>query len=296
MPELPEVETIVRQLQKTVIGLKLKDAWTDWPRTIITHKLEDFRKATRGRKIDRVHRRAKYIMMDLSDGQTIIIHQKISGHLLYGKWKKQEARGKKQEWQSMIQGPLKEDPFNRHIRFILWLSNGYQLALSDVRRFGKVFLGPTASIEKINEIERLGPEPLDRSFTLKKFEKTIFPRRGILKKVLMDPFVIAGIGNIYADEILWYAGVSPLKRVERLNKSEIGRLYKAMRGVLVKSIRVKGDSNQDYRGLFGEFGGYQKLHRAYQQTGQACARQDGGIIKRVKINNRSAHFCPVHQK
>jgi formamidopyrimidine-DNA glycosylase len=301
MPELPEVETIVRDLQKKVIGLKVLDAWTDYAKTIKTHTLKNFIKETAGLKILHVHRRAKYILIDLSGGKTIIIHQKISGHLLYGKWVKenQKPKGKtykNQTWASVIPGPLRNDPFNRFIRFILCLDNGYMLGLSDVRRFGKVFLGKTEEIENINEIGKLGPEPLDSSFTIVKFRELMTKRRGVIKKVLMDSFVIAGIGNIYSDEILWYAGVQPLRRVENLSIKELFAIYKYMRTVLKKSISVRGDSLQDFRTLEGKMGGYQKLHKAYQQTGKKCSKHDGGIIKRIKINNRSAHFCPVHQK
>jgi len=312
MPELPEVETIVRQLSHKVIGLKISDAWTDWPRTIKTHTLDKFRKEIRGRKILRAHRRAKYII-DLFGDLTLIIHQKISGHLLYGKWvsKGQESRIKNQElrnkirnnlkfenqkWLPATEGPLVEDPFNRHIRFILWLSNGYMLGLSDLRRFGKVFLGETEKIENINEIGRLGPEPLDTKFNFKKFRELFRNKKGKIKQVLMDPFFIAGIGNIYSDEILWYSGIRPDCRVEELKESDVKRIYKHMKIVLKKAIGARGDSQQDYRTLDGEFGNYQNMTKAYQLTGEKCKKHDGGIIKRIKMGGRSAHYCPVHQK
>src|SRR3989338_690740 len=246
MPELPEVETIVRGLNKKVIGLKITNAWTDWPRTIKTHNLKDFVRETRGLKILRAHRRAKYIMLDLSGGKTLIIHQKISGHLLYGKWKMIDGKPV-----ADIEGPIKTDPYNRFIRFILYFNNGYMLGLSDVRRFGKVFL---------------------------------------------DPFVIAGIGNIYADEILWYAKILPLRKTEELTDRELGAIFKNMGLVLKKAIAAKGNSQQDYRTIEGRFGTYQNMERAYQRTGEKCFRRDGGVIKRVKMNNRSAHFCPICQK
>ncbi|MEX1063892.1 MAG: DNA-formamidopyrimidine glycosylase [Candidatus Paceibacterota bacterium] len=291
MPELPEVETIVRGLNKKVRGLKITNAWTDWAKTIKTHSLKAFVSEIKGRKILRAHRRAKYIMLDLSGGKTIIIHQKISGHLLYGKWR---VSGKKVT--PAIEGPIKDDPYNKYIRFIIYLDNGYMLGLSDVRRFGKVFLGDTDDVESINEIGRLGPEPLEKGFTVKKFKELIKRRKGLIKKVLMDPFVIAGIGNIYSDEILWYAGIHPEKRVEKLKDKELEEIYRALVKVLRKAIDAKGDSQQDYRTLEGTFGNYQNMQKAYQRTDEKCQKKDGGAIKRIVINNRSAHFCPVHQK
>jgi len=291
MPELPEVQTIVNELNRKAIGRKILDAWTDWPKTIKTHKLANFVKEIKGRKILKAHRRAKYIMMDLSGDKTLIIHQKISGHLLYGKW---EIEGKKPI--PALKGPITDDKFNGYIRFILYLDNGWQLGLSDLRRFGKVFLGDTDKIESINKIGKLGPEPLDPKFTFAKFKELMVRRRGVIKKVLMDPFVISGIGNIYSDEILWYAGVHPLRRVEKLEESELKLIYKHISLVLKKSIAAQGDSKQDYRTLDGKFGNYQNLEKAYQKTGEKCQRRDGGIIKRIKVNSRSAHFCPVHQK
>lgn len=170
------------------------------------------------------------------------------------------------------------------------------LGLSDLRRFGKVYLADTDKIERETDIGKLGPEPLDKNFTLKKFKELLAKKRGVTKKVLMDQFVISGIGNIYSDEILWYAGIYPLKRVEKLNGKELAAIYKYIRLVLKKAIGVLGDSEQDYRTLEGKRGGYQNKKKAYQLTGEKCRKRDGGIIKKIKINGRSAHFCPVHQR
>ncbi|MDP3954408.1 MAG: bifunctional DNA-formamidopyrimidine glycosylase/DNA-(apurinic or apyrimidinic site) lyase [bacterium] len=313
MPELPEVETIVRQLNKKVIGLKILDAWTDWPRTIKTHSLIKFKKEIKGLKILRAHRRAKYIMMDLSEGKTLIIHQKISGHLLYGKWIeknqisniknqnyklkiKNDLKLKNQKWVGLEPEALWQDPFNRHIRFLLFLNNGKMLGLSDLRRFGKVFLGDTEKIEHINEIGRLGPEPLDAGFNFKKFRELFRNKKGKIKQVLMDPFFIVGIGNIYSDEILWFSGIHPEHRTESLKEAELKKIFKYMKSVLNKAIDAKGDSQQDYRTLDGGFGNYQNMTMAYQMTGEKCKKHDGGVIKRIKVGSRSAHFCPVHQK
>ena len=144
MPELPEVETIVRELEKKIVGLRIKDAWIDRPKIVRqTGGVEVFKKAINNKKILSVKRRAKYIIINIEGKKTIFIHQKISGHLLYGKWKMVDGKPV-----ADIEGPIKTDPYNRFIRFILYFNNGYMLGLSDVRRFGKVFLGETEKIEK----------------------------------------------------------------------------------------------------------------------------------------------------
>ncbi len=289
MPELPEVETIVRELAKKVIGLKITDAWADWPKTLKqAGGIGGFKKQVRNKKILSVRRRAKYIVMDIEGAKTLFIHQKISGHLLYGKW--QRVGGK---WQSVIKGPLKDDRQNGYIRFVLMLNNGYQLALSDLRRFGKVVLVDDDKVKDLKEIRDLGPEPLEIS--LKKFEDLFAKKKGRIKQVLMDPTFIAGIGNIYADEILWSSGFHPLSRVENLSKEDLKKIFNFTVSILKKAIKYKGSSMDDYRILSGKKGRFQNMQNAYQLTGKACKKGDGGIMQRLKLGGRSAHFCPKHQ-
>lgn len=290
MPELPEVETIVRDLNKSVKGLKITGVWADRKKVVKEPKnFEEFEKKIKGEKILKAHRRAKYILLDLTHNKTLIIHQKISGHLLYGKW--QSIKGK---WIAKTPGPLRNDPENRFIRFILFLSNGKMLALCDLRRFAKVLLVDTP-YEELPEMKKLGPEPLSKDFNFNKFKEAISRKKGKIKAVLMDQTVIAGIGNIYSDEILWYARINPTKRVEILKDAEIKKIFKAMKKVFNIAINAKGNSSQDYRRLSGELGSYQYRQVAYQRTGEKCKRNDGGIIKRIKIGGRSAHYCPVCQ-
>lgn len=300
MPELPEVETIVRELRKKIVGLKITDVWVDWLKTLKqAGGIENFRKQVQGKKILSVRRRAKYIIMNIEGKKTLFIHQKISGHLLYGKW--QIVNDK---WESKIRGPLKEDRQNGYIRFILFLNNGYQLALSDLRRFGKVILVDDAKIKDLKEIRDLGPEPLEISF--KQFQNlfsyysgltTIITKKkkGRIKQVLMDQAFIAGIGNIYADEILWDAGYHPLSRVENLKETDLKRVFSSTVRILKKAIKYQGSSMDDYRMPSGEKGSFQNLQNAYQLTGEKCKKKDGGIIERLKLSGRSAHFCPKHQ-
>ena len=291
MPELPEVETIVRDINKSVKGAKITDSWFDWEKSVKEPKPHEFKRQIKGRKILRARRRAKYILIDLSGGKTLIIHQRISGHMLYGRWERRDGI-----WQASAGGPLKSDPQNRFIRFILFLNNGKMLALSDLRRFAKILLLDTEKVGKLKDIKTLGPEPLSKDFTLGKLKDILSGRKGKIKQVLMDQTIISGIGNIYSDEILWYAGIHPLRRGSSLKETELKKLHWAIKKVLSLAIREHGDSMQDYRLLDGRKGSYQKFQRAYHLTGEKCLKKDKGVIKKIKIGGRSAHFCPVHQR
>lgn len=223
-----------------------------------------------------------------------MIHQKMSGHLLYGKWKKRPGATKDKKWFSAVAGPLRDDPENSYIRLMIWLDNGHQLALSDLRRFGTIALDDDRDVASEKSLIGLGPEPLEISAN--DFAKLFKKKKGRLKSVLMDPGFIAGIGNIYADEILWRAGLHPLSRVERLKLFEIRAIHKHTLAVLRTAVARGGSSVDDYRTPSGEKGSFQNITRAYQRTGETCAKRDGGIIKRLVIGQRAAHFCPKHQK
>lgn len=297
MPELPEVETTVRDLRKNLVGLRFKDVWTDWPKAFKkAGGFEGFKKVIRNKKILSVNRKAKFIVIDIDGKYSIFIHQKISGHLLYGRW--QMANSK---WVAKGKGPLRDDPGNKYIRTIWSLNNGCQLAFSDLRRFGKIILVKDEDLSDLREIKELGPEPLEISS--KKFQELFYPstglrarRRGRIKQVLMDPFFIAGIGNIYSDEILWDAGIHPLSRAENLSDPNLKKIYNSTQKILKKAIKAGGTSIEDYRKPSGEKGRFQNYTKAYHQTDKKCAKNDSGIIKRIKVGGRSAHFCPVHQK
>ena len=283
MPELPEVETIVMDLKRLIPGLKITDMWTD----VLNFK--KIKKDVAKEKILRVERRGKNILISLTGGKTLLVHQKMTGHLMYGKWIRKNSK-----WKSALPGPMRDDPENRFIHLIFFLSNGRELALCDMRKFAKVLVLKT---EKINEeMEKLGPEPFDKNFNLKKFKENIGSKNGKIKSVLMDQKVIAGIGNIYSDEILWLAGVHPLKKASKLKDIEIKKIYRAIKPVLRKAVRARGSSYIDYRDAQGKKGRYQERQNAYGLKGEKCKKCDGGIIKKIKVGSRSAHFCPIHQK
>lgn len=321
MPELPEVQTTVNDLRKKLVGLRFKDVWTDWPKAFRkADGFDNFKKIIKNTKILSVRRRAKFIIIDIEspdfssstksrdrkiedprfassdksrkanrDKYSIFIHQKISGHLLYGKWKIENGK-----WVAAQKGPLRDERENGYIRTIWTLSNGYQLAFSDLRRFGKIVLVKDNELSGLPEIKKLGPEPLE--INLEKFKNLFERKRGRIKQVLMDPFFIAGIGNIYADEILWDSGFHPLSRAEKLSETDLKKIYNSTVKILKKAIKLGGSSVEDYRMPSGEKGDYQNQTKAYQKEGQKCSKKDGGLIKRIKLGGRSAHFCPKHQK
>ncbi len=284
MPELPEVETTANGLKPKVLNRAFVGLWTDTPKII---KNSDFEKTIKNRKILKVWRRAKNIVIDLTGGYSILVHQKMTGHLLFGKW---ELKDKK--WEPVEKGPL-DDPMNRFIHVVFFLDNGAMIALSDLRKFAKIELWKTH--ELIKEFKNMGPEPLDKDFTFEKFKAIMKKKKGKIKQVLMDQNVIAGIGNIYSSEALWQAKIHPLKDVSELSDEELSKLYKAIKKVLILGIKLGGESFSDYRKPDGRKGDFDSERKAYRREGQKCKRC-GNIIKRIKVGQRSAFFCPYCQK
>lgn len=297
MPELPEVETTVRDLNKKILGLKIKDVWTDFKKMVKKPALlagglsdfDSFKKEIIGQRIEKIKRRGKNILFYLSGGKIMLIHQKLTGHLLVGKWKLENGK-----WKPLIKGAL-EEKINTFIHLMFFLSNDKMLALSDLRKFAKVLVIDAKNLDSLKDIKNLGPEPLDKNFDFEKFKERLKNRRGKIKRVLMDQEVIAGIGNIYSDEILFEARVHPLKDVSKLSERELKEIYRAMKKILKQAIKLKGGSISDYRTPSGKRGGFDRLRRVYRREGEKCPRC-GAIIKRIKLAGRSAYFCPKCQK
>jgi len=244
MPELPEVETIKRQLSRKIIGKKLGVG-----------------------KIIGLRRRAKILMIDFNDGSSLIFHLKLTGQLIFN-------------------GRL--SPYTRHV---FNFNDGSRLVFNDARKFGwwkKV--KDTKAIE-----EKFGPEVLE--INLAGFKNILENRSNAkIKPLLMDQKFIAGIGNIYSDEILFASRVCPLRRVKTLTEKETKAILQNAKKILKKAIKHHGSSVASYLDARGKKGDYSKYHKVYQKEGKVCPRQDGGIIQRLKIGGRSAHFCPVCQK
>lgn len=287
MPELPEVETTVAGLKGKIIKKTITDAWTDAPKIIKGfRRFSDFKKIIEGKRIENISRIGKNIIIDLSGDYILLIHQKMTGHLLLGKWVLE-----KEKWKPLCKGPL-EDPINLYIHLMLLLNDGSMIALSDLRKFAKVELKRR---KEILPLKGVGPDPLNKEMNFSKFREILKKKNGKIKKVLMDQSAISGIGNIYADEILWEAKIHPLKEIKDLEDKEIETIFLLSRTILKKAIKLKGDSMSDYRLVDGKKGGYQNFHKAYRREGKPCLFCKEKI-KRIKINNRSAHFCPRCQK
>ncbi len=283
MPELPEVQTTVNGLNQFVKGLVIEDVWTDYysefhldkPNIKNREYFKKFRTEVIGAKILNATRRAKNVLVQLSNGKTILVHMKLTGFLFYGGcWQKE-----------------------KFIHAVWKLSNGKCLALSDLRKFAKVTLVDTDKIENAPDLKNLGPEPLEKNFSWRKFQERLLKKPNAkIKQVLMDQTIIAGIGNIYSDEMLWRASIHPFQKVAEIPPAKIKKMYGAMRKILRHSIKIGGDSESDYRNILGQRGNFQNKTRAYGREDERCSKPKClGVIKRVKIAGRSAHFCPKHQ-
>ncbi len=308
MPELPEVQTTVNGLKQHIVGLRISDVWSNYDSPYFAGSLtikdpvyfRRFKKDVLSATVISVERRAKNILINLNNESTILVHMKMTGHLLYGKYafetSAKDPKRKKDPWQPIEPDSLK-DPFNRHVRFVISFSNGRHLALSDVRKFAKVTLISTDILHDSLHLNTIGPEPLESDFTFKRFDARLELRpHGKIKQVLMDQSIIAGIGNIYADESLWRAGIHPLEHVENVPPAKRKALFDAIKKTLARGIDFGGDSTSDYRNVLGEKGEFHEHHYAYQKTGMKCEKPGcKGTIRRIVLGGRGTHYCDTHQ-
>ncbi len=271
MPELPEVETIKRQLSRKIKGKKIKTVEVFLPR-FVKYPQQKFKKLVAGAKIKKINRRAKLLIIELSNDYCLVIHLKLTGQLIFN-------------------GSL-----NKHTHLIYHFTDGSCLLHNDLRRFGFVKVIAKKDLADFLKKEKFGPEPLSKEFTLELFKKLLSQRKNSkIKPLLMDQKFMAGIGNLYADEILFYAGVLPFRKVGALKAREIKKIYQEIKRVLELAIRKQGSSVEYYLDTSGKKGNFVPLIQVYQRTGQPCYRCKTKI-KRLKINGRSAHFCPKCQK
>jgi formamidopyrimidine-DNA glycosylase len=287
VPELPEVETIARDLRALVVGRTITGARTDWPRLIAYPDPAGFVAGLHGRRVATVWRRAKWLLLDLDGGGVLAIQVRMTGQLFV---------------------VPAERPVDRHVHLVIDLDDGRQLRLRDMRKFARVGLyrrdavgrvvserrGPDGVDESVDLFARHGPEPLGADFTLAQFRTRLRARRGRLKPLLLDQSFLAGVGNIYADEALWRARLHPLRTVATLRPGDEARLYGALREVLAEAVARRGSSIDDYTAPSGD-GEMQGYLRAYQRTGLPCLRC-GRPMRRIAVGQRGTHFCSWCQR
>jgi len=312
MPELPEVTTTANKLNKILPGLKITSIWTNYDSPYFYGKenIKDpkyfinFKKEIVGTRIKSSYRVGKNVLIDIEGPRTILIHMKMTGHVLYGNYKRstieEMSNGKRQKvrgWIPVDKGPL-QDKFNQYIRLVFELSNGKFLVLSDARRFAKVCLISDGKIENFKDLKDLGPDPTKKEFNFKIFKEILNKKpEGRIKNVLMEQEIISGIGNIYSDEALWMTGIHPEENPKKLTDNEMKELLKNIKTILKKGIDFGGDSTSDYRQPDGTPGNFQKHHKVYRRKGQKCLLPKcSGKIIRLVVGGRSAHFCDTHQK
>ncbi len=274
MPELPEVETVKRTLAEHIMGCIIEKVFINQETVIKTPAINDFRKEIVGKTFTGIDRRGKYLIFTLTPGYKMIVHLRMTGQLVY----EEEKRALK-----------------KHTHVIFFLHNGKELRFTDQRRFGCIWLVPDEELGGISGLCSLGPEPLGEDFLFEEFQKQVIRRKTRIKPMLLDQRFIAGIGNIYADEILYRSGIHPERRGESFTAEELVRLFKEIRHTLEEAVEHRGTTFSDYVDGHGEKGSYQNYLNVYQQTGKKCPRC-GTLIERVKVGSRSAYHCPGCQK
>jgi formamidopyrimidine-DNA glycosylase len=298
MPELPEVETVARDLQRWIAGAQIVDVEVRWDRTIRhPQPPERFAAELRGAVIERVGRRAKSLLLQLGDGRVMTVALRMTGALM------------------VVSAGTPDD---RYARVVFRLADGRELRYRDVRKFGRIGLFEGGSLRvrrtgvrrgrsgtrrrravireapapyRVGDVfARHGPEPLSPSFSARRLADRLKGRSARLKTLLLDQSFIAGVGNIYADEALWLARLSPLRAADTLSQDEVARLHRSIRKVLRQGITNRGASFSDYVGADGEPGENAERLAVYRRTGAPCLRC-GRPIQRLVIGQRSTHFC-----
>jgi formamidopyrimidine-DNA glycosylase len=304
MPELPEVEYTARQLRAAIVSATIRDAQVFWDRTIGHPELPDFLAEIAERRVLGVRRRGKYLVLDLSGDLILTIHRRMTGNLLLlpPGWEIDTGLRERDSAAWNTRGPTfycanetnRVDPVQlRYCRVCFNLGDGRRLLYTDPRKFGRIELWPR---EREGEaLAGLGVEPLGDEFTVEALARGLAGRKGAIKQVLLDQTVIAGLGNIYTDEVLYYAFIHPLRPAQSLSADEVHLLHEGIVAVLTLGIEHGGTSFSEYRDLWGEAGDNYNHVRVYQQDGKPCARC-GTLIERIVVGQRSTHYCPTCQK
>jgi formamidopyrimidine-DNA glycosylase len=318
MPELPEVETIKLGLNKLLPSLTVKSVSHDWNNSF-PNAQTDVKMFLVGAKIMAVRRRAKVLMIDLSSEHSLVIHLKMTGQLVFVRdAQKQEIGDRSLEIgeESLTSNSQLLTPQTEHTRFAgghptkslvgelpdkstrvtLTFTDGSRLFFNDQRKFGWMRLMPTNEIPNIDFMKKVGPEPLEQNFSAKDFTERLYKRQNSnIKAVLLDQSIIAGVGNIYADESLFAAGIHPASIVKSVPKTKLEELYQELRRILNLSIKHGGTTDRNYVDALGHKGNYMELAKVFRRQKQACLTCQGEIIK-IRVAGRGTHICLKCQK
>lgn len=288
MPELPEVETVVRGLKGLIVDKTFAQLKFDWPKGF-PNSPEDVDAHLIGSKVTDVRRRAKVIIVDLSSKYSLVVHLKMTGQLVYRSDDFQFGAGHPND--SLI-GKLPDKSTRVEIDF----KDGAKLFFNDQRKFGWMRLLPTVEIQNIDFFKKVGPEPLEDEFTAKEFITRVRRRaNSSIKAAILDQTVLAGVGNIYADESLWMSKIHPATKVKDVSDAKLKLLRNSIREVLQLSIDKGGSTDRNYVDAEGKKGSYLEFANVFRREGQPCPRCGTELIK-TKVATRGTHLCPRCQK
>lgn len=274
MPELPEVETIKRQLDKIITKKKIKDVRVLYPKIIKGTRKEIFKKLLFGKEVKKVKRRAKLLIIEVNNDLSILIHLRMTGQILF---KNQNEK------------------FDQHTHVIIDFEDGKSLYYRDIRKFGSIKLIKSKEIFNHPEVKRLGVEPLEKSLNISKIKTLMNGKKAMVKSLLLRQDLISGLGNIYTDEILFEAGIFPKRSGDSLSDEDWQSILNAMKRILKKSIKEKGTTFRDYVGVDDGKGNYKSYLKVYQRAGKSCVNCTSHI-KKIKVYGRGTYFCPFCQK
>ncbi len=287
MPELPEVETVRRGLQNLIVHQTVRAVTHDTPKGF-PNAPSDVEQFLIGATVTGVRRRAKVLLIDLSTDYTLVIHLKMTGQLVFVG---EQRFGAGHPNDSLI-NELPDKSTRVTIEFI----DGTRLYFNDQRKFGWVKLYPTVEVPNINFMQKVGPEPLEAEFTPEVFWERLQRRKNTtIKAAILDQTVLAGVGNIYADEGLWGAKIHPATRVKDVPREKINDLWREIRDVMSLAIEKGGSSNHTYINAEGKKGSYMDFARVFRREGLTCPRHPDVVIEKLKVAGRGTHICPVCQ-
>ncbi len=287
MPELPEVETVKRGLAKLIIGKNIKSVTSDNPKSF-PNPPHDVSQFLVGASITAVRRRAKVLLIDLSTKYTLVIHLKMTGQLVFVG---DERFGAGHPNDSLVNGLP-----DKSTRVVFEFSDGSHLFFNDQRKFGWVKLIPSEEVANLPFMQKVGPEPLEGNFTAELFYTRLQRRKNTtIKAAILDQTVLAGVGNIYADEGLWGACIHPSTRVKDVPRAAIDDLWRELREVMSLAVEKGGSSNHTYINAEGKKGSYMDFARVFRRDGEMCLRHPDVEIIKLKVAGRGTHICPVCQ-